>query len=206
MSTTDASFFEAMYQADVDPWGFTRDAYERTRYRAVLRHVPAGRFADALEPGCSIGELTHQLARRCGHVTAFDISETAVMRARRRCHDLANVDIDQGRFPDDVPDRVFDLIVLSEIGYYFAEPELATIARRLPLADGGRLVAVHWLGCSSDHLIGGRRVHEILDRELGLARVEHVEQFDEDRTGFVLDVWSADGADARAAQEAGHDG
>jgi chemotaxis methyl-accepting protein methylase len=47
--------------------------------------------------------------------------------------------------PADTEGRCFDLIVLSEAGYYFDVESLAVLARRLAesLNPGGELIAVH---------------------------------------------------------------
>ena len=72
------------------------------------------------EPGCSIGVLTERLARICDQVEAMDISPTAVARTRDRCGLLQNVTVSHGALPVDLPTGYFDLIVLSEIGYYLS--------------------------------------------------------------------------------------
>ena len=80
--TTTEAFFEAKYQLDPDPWDFENDAYERSRYSAVIQALADQRFARAFEPGCSVGVLTEQLAHIATRVEAIDISATAVSKAR----------------------------------------------------------------------------------------------------------------------------
>lgn len=191
MSTTSRDFFERMYRADRDPWSFASSRYEQQRYATILELVPAGRFSAAFEPGCSIGELTFQLAARCGFVVAIDIAEAAVDLARRRCQRLTNVDIHQGSLPEDIPDGRFDLVVFSEIGYYFTRPRLVATASELDscLEPGGQFLAVHWIGESADHLLAGQVVHEILRANLSMHHVDHRVHRADERDGFVLDVW-----------------
>lgn len=201
-SPTSREFFEELYRAEPDPWRFADDAYEHERYRRILAAVPAGRYATALEPGCSIGVLTRQLADHCGRVIAFDIAEYAVARARRRCADRPNVELSRGALPDDLPTEPVDLVVLSEIGYYFELEALVALIRRIRdlLRPGGRVVAAHWLGSSADHVLHGRDVHATLALHLGLDHRQHAEHGsapgrDEPGSGrvaaFVLDVWDA---------------
>jgi 2-polyprenyl-3-methyl-5-hydroxy-6-metoxy-1,4-benzoquinol methylase len=191
---TSRQFFEQKYRAHADPWSFASDGYEQWRYGVLVQHVEAGRYARAFEPGCSVGVLTDILADRCGHVFATDIADTAVAVARRRCGARSNVTIQQGSLAGDLPAGPFDLIVISEVGYYFDEPTLGRIAGRLGrmLDPSGLLLAAHWTGESDDHVLAGPRVHNLLDAHLGLRRVTHTEYSDALRgDGFVLDTWRA---------------
>jgi SAM-dependent methyltransferase len=191
MSTTSRDFFERMYRTTADPWCFASNAYEQQRYSTILDFVPPSRFRNVFEPGCSIGELTVRLAERCQFVTAIDIAEAAVESARRRCQECNNVDVHRGSLPHDIPEDHFDLIVLSEIGYYFEESELielgSTLASRLE--HGGELLAVHWIGDSSDHVLTGERVHDLLREHLPIDHVHHELHPSNDRDGFVIDRW-----------------
>jgi len=181
-----------MYRTTVDPWSFATSPYELHRYEALVEHVPRGRFARAFEPGCSIGELTVRLAERCGFVTAIDIAENAVETARRRCEHLHNVDEHQCALPDDLPASTFDLVVFSEIGYYFDEPQLAELATSISslIEPGGQLLAAHWTGQSADHVLHGTRVHEILHETVPMEHLRHEQHRSADYSGFIVDVWS----------------
>jgi trans-aconitate methyltransferase len=195
LDPTSRQFFEQKYRAHPDPWSFASDAYEQRRYSVIMRYVEAGRYARAFEPGCSVGVLTEQLADRCGHVLATDIAENAVAAARQRCRATSNVTIEQGSLAGVLPAGSFDLIVVSEVGYYFDEYTLGRIAERLGrlLEPYGLLLAAHWTGHSDDHVLAGRRVHDLLDAHLGLRRMTHAEFDDASRgDGFVLDTWSTD--------------
>jgi SAM-dependent methyltransferase len=99
---------------------------------------------------------------------ACDIAPTAVRLARQRCAGLPNVHIDQGDLAKSMPQGPFDLIIFSEIGYYFAAAELAGIVQALAarLGPGGEFVAVHWRGRSEDHVLRGDEVHAILKEAL----------------------------------------
>ena len=84
------------------------------------------------------------------------------------------------------PDGTFDLIVFSELGYYFSADRLRAIVGRLEdrLERGGELVAVHWLGQSPDHVLSGDEVHEVLSETLACEWIggsRHV--------GFRIDSW-----------------
>jgi SAM-dependent methyltransferase len=191
VSTTSREFFERMYRATQDPWSFASSEYERKRYATILNFVPDGCFRRVFEPGCSIGELTAQLAQRCGFVTAIDIAEAAIETARRRCSDFDNVDVHQGSLLDDIPSGPFDLVVLSEIGYYFPKSQLIDIGSTLAarIDRPGQLLAVHWTGVSPDHLLGGDHVHDILREHLPMEHVHGESHRGDGPDGFVLDIW-----------------
>jgi SAM-dependent methyltransferase len=157
-------FFEEKYRANRDPWKFSSSSYELNRYNEIMRLLGGRTFNHGFEPGCSIGVLTKRLARRCRHLFAMDISPTAVATARTRCALYPNVTIVAGALPKDLPSDTFDLIVFSEIGYYFERCVLVGVRELLTkrLARQGVLVGGHWLGVSADHLLSGDEVHEVL--------------------------------------------
>jgi SAM-dependent methyltransferase len=143
------------------------------------------------EPGCSVGELTVLLAARCGQVIATDVADAAVARARERCAPCPNATVTRATLPDEFPEGDFDLIVFSEIGYYFDEPVLQAVATNLEshLRGGGRIIAAHWIGHSPDHVLSGDEVHAVLHEQLELRHVAHERHASSERDGFVLDVW-----------------
>ncbi len=184
--TGSADFFEAKYKRDLDPWHFETSAYEQARYDTIMRALGGRRYARGFEPGCSVGALTVRLARLCDHLHAIDVSPTAVARAQQRCAPCANVHLAVGSLADPLREGAFELVVLSEVGYYFPEAELSLIGRHLVahLEPGGVLLAAHWLGHSADHRLSGDRVHEILSALSGLEHA-HADRL----TGFRLDCW-----------------
>ena len=180
--------FEAKYRQSADPWQFAASPYEQRRYATTLRALTRARYTHVFEPGCSVGVLTAALAHRSDNLLASDIAPTAVRLARERCAGLSNVSIDQADIGRSVPPGPFDLIVFSELGYYFQPDSLARIACSLgeAIAPGGEFVAVHWRGDSADHVLHGDRVHSILKETLStyctwLKGERHLE--------FMLDVW-----------------
>src|ERR1700761_616569 len=124
-------FFEARYRATPDPWRFASSGYELDRYEATLNALPLAHYGKAYEPGCSIGVLTAHLALRVGHLIACDIAKSAVARAKERCRAFTHVEIQQRDAADAPPAGPFDLIVFSEIGYYFTPDRLRTIVGQL---------------------------------------------------------------------------
>jgi 2-polyprenyl-3-methyl-5-hydroxy-6-metoxy-1,4-benzoquinol methylase len=159
-STIPAAYFEEKYQADLDPWRFKTSDYERDKYRATLASLTKARYASALEVGCSIGILTRLLSRRCDHLLAIDASATAIKAARR--DQEANVDLRVATLPAEYPDGSFDLIVLSEVLYYFDEADLQRVARSCisSILPGGDIVLCHWLG-ETDYPLTGVEASEL---------------------------------------------
>lgn len=159
-----AAFFEAKYREDADPWDFAHSAYELARYDAIINAISHRTYRRALEPGCSIGVLTERLAPYCDAVDAIDFSPTAAAQAARRCARLHNVEVHCAALPQGVPMKDFDLLVLSEIGYYFTLQTWRQISSTLidSIPQGAIVLAAHWLGHSEDHCISGDEVHEIL--------------------------------------------
>ena len=179
-------FFEEKYRADHDPWQFSSSSYELDRYGAIMRVLGTRQFDSAFEPGCSIGVLTDRLAERCRRLLAMDISPTAVALARERCARHPHVTVVEGTLPGDVPVDLFDLVIFSEIGYYFETDVLAEIRDALVgrLSSGGLLVAAHWLGVSKDHILSGDDVHRALGSCDSLKKT-----VSERHDGFLLEAW-----------------
>lgn len=182
--STSASFFEDKYRRTADPWNFEHSRYEQERYGRILTAIRGQRYTRAFEPGCSIGILTQRLCDICDQVEAIDISATAVASAKQRCKNLRQIRIRCCSLADAVLEGTFDLIVFSEIGYYFEEDGLRKILDHLigSLSQTGIFVAAHWLGRSKDHVLNGDAVHEIV-RDHGSLLLDHEER----RAHFRLD-------------------
>ena len=183
---TSAEFFEAMYRERADPWKFSSDPQELARYDTIMRALAGRRYTRAFEPGCSVGVLTERLGEVADAVDAVDLSAAAVAVAQRRCARLGHVTVRCGSIEDMPMHRDTDLLVLSEIGYYFSQESWRALAGRLVerLAPGATVLASHWLGVSQDHVIHGDTVHAIL-RENPLLRLRQSERYEE----FRLDRW-----------------
>jgi SAM-dependent methyltransferase len=144
----DANYFEGLYRAAADPWGFATSAYEQAKYDATLAALGGERSRRALEVGCAIGVLTARLASVCDHLLSVDVSETALEAARSRCANLANVELRHMSLPAEAPEGAFDLIVLSEVAYYWDDADLVRMGDLLnrKAVPGGRVLLVHWTG------------------------------------------------------------
>ena len=181
-----ADAFDAFYaDGGEDPWGFTDRWYEQRKQAITLASLPRRHFGRAFEPGCSIGVLTELLAPRCEDLLATDVAQAALLQARRRTSRFPQVRIERASVPAQWPDGEFDLIVLSEVGYYCGSDDLTRLAERAAssLAADGVLVACHWRHPVAEYPISGDDVHAALRAQLGLASLaQHLEE------DFVLDV------------------
>lgn len=200
-ATLGADYFDAMYQAASDPWGFEERWYERRKYAISLALLPAGRYRRGFEPGCSIGVLTGMLARRCGMLLSCDLAAAAVRAAAARTSDLPHVRVERRDIPGQWPPGRFELIVFSEILYYFGDDDLEQVLGRAvdALEPQGTLLAVHWRHPVAEYPRSGDDVHRALAASTGLARlVRHTEP------DFLAEVYiRTEGTPVSVAQAAG---
>ena len=183
--TTSEQFFERKYRDNSDPWSFATSDYEQQRYAAIVAALAGRRYERAFEPGCSIGVLTEAVAKLCDAVEAVEISATAAKLARERCASLPNVSVRCSAVDAAIP-ASYDLLVFSEIGYYFSREDLRAVMAGCvaSLRESGTVLAAHWLGTSRDHILSGDAVHEVIASTRGLI-LEHSERHEH----FRLDRW-----------------
>jgi SAM-dependent methyltransferase len=176
--TVCASYFDDMYASSPDPWGFTSRWYEARKHAITVAMLPKARYRDAFEPGCSIGVLSGLLAPRCGHLLSCDVAPAAVKAAGERTAGHGNVEVQRRALPGEWPEGQFDLIVLSEILYYFAGSDLDQVLDLAveALRPGATLLAVHWRHPVTEYPRSGDDVHAALSARPELARLaRHVE-------------------------------
>ena len=164
-------YFEDVYRANDDPWGFATSPYEREKYAATLAALPRQTYQNGFEIGCSIGVLTRRLATRCERLLSVDVVESVLEQARERNRDLPQARFVRMVVPDEFPDEAFDLVVVSEVGYYWSRDALQAAKARISaaLSPGGHLLLVHWTPFVHDYPLTGDEVHEaFLDTSDGL--------------------------------------
>ena len=177
-------YFDQLYAADEDPWGFRSRWYEERKYALTLAALPRRRYRAGFEPGCSIGILSAGLVTRCESLLSTDVAEAAVEKARAAA---PGARMERRRIPDEWPDEQFDLVVLSEVGYYLDRPTLerlvdATIAG---LEPGGDLALVHWRHPVEDYPLDGDTVHAAFAGRPELSRTVAHEEAD-----FRLEIYA----------------
>ena len=153
-SSLPASYFEQKYKDDIDPWRFRTSDYERKKYDATIGALTKVRYRHGLEVGCSIGVLTALLSERCERLLAIDASPTAIAEARH--NGPARVEFRVAAIPEEFPAGSFDLIILSEVMYYFSVRDLSRVAELClsRLAPEGEIILCHWLGQTNYPLTG----------------------------------------------------
>lgn len=192
-----AAYFDQLYQHNADPWLVRQRWYEARKRALLLACLPQARYRNAYEPACGNGELTLELARRCDRLLAADLSEQALRAAQQRLREEGHehhVTLLHHRLPQDWPrtgngaDK-FDLIVLSEIGYYLSPEELAQVAEQASasLAPGGSIVLCHWRAPFAERVQSTVRVHAAFQNLAGMHSLVRHEEPD-----FLLGIWSND--------------
>ena len=107
----------------------------------------------------------------------------------------AGLHFEQMFVPEQWPDGVFDLILLSEVVYYFSREDVGRLARRVraSLAPGGAVILAHWIG-STDYPLSGDEAVVLFRERMGttyvLDRSDRYSRFRLDvlshaRTGFA---------------------
>jgi len=163
-------YFDALYASSEDPWSFTERWYERRKRALTIAALPHARYSRAFEIGCSIGTLTAELADRCDTLVSVDTAAAAVATARTRLIGVGNVELSVMNVPDQWPAGTFDLIVLSEVAYYFDENDLHGLLDVVvaSLNPSGLLVACHWRHPVADYPLTGDKVHELIRASAGM--------------------------------------
>ena len=183
----DAGYFDGLYADKPDPWDFESSAYEAAKYDATIAALGDERAARALEVGCSIGILTRRLAPLCDRLVATEVARVALEQAEGRCADLHNIEFRLVKGADEGFDGAYDLIVLSEVVYYWDDADLDRVAEgvRRALAPGGRILLVHYT-LETDYPKSGDEAVAALRDRLGDVVSEELTRRAE---AYRLDLW-----------------
>ncbi len=184
-----ADYFHDVFEGSDDPWSLRSRWYEQRKRAVTLAALPRERFTRAFEPGCANGELTHDLAQRCESMIASDTAPRAVALASQRLEAERHVEFLRQSVPAEWPDGRFDLVVVSEMAYYFDRVDLRRLVERIEasLTNDGIVLMCHWRHPVADYPLGGDEAHEAFAAATSLTRtVSHVEE------DFVLEVWNVD--------------
>lgn len=188
--TLPPEYFAERWTDDDDPWRIADRWYERRKRDLVMAALPRERFDRGLELGCAAGHLTERLAGRCGQLLACDGDPRAVALATDRLGAspaAGTVTLQQRWVPAQWPEGTFDLVVVSEVGYYLGDDDLSGLTARAvtSLAPGGVLLACHWRHPAPGYPGTAAGVHDRF-AHAGLAQVAHHEEPD-----LLLDVWTS---------------
>lgn len=186
--TLTPEYFENVYNNSDDPWDFATSDYEAAKYAATIAALPKEKYESAFEIGCSIGVLTSKLAERCERLLSVDVNDSALAKARERNRDLSSVKIKKMFVPDEFPSEKFDLIVVSEVGYYLSIEDWKKLSDKIfdKLKTNGDVILIHWTHFVEDYPQTGDEVHESFERYAA----EKLTRIKAERTAdYRLDVW-----------------
>ncbi|MEF3120840.1 PIG-L family deacetylase [Kocuria flava] len=177
--------FDDVHRAAEDPWDVGSSWYERRKRAVTLAALPRPRYRRVLEAGCSVGALTAELAGRAAEVLGADASGVAVDRARRRLAGLPGVRVEQRLLPGQWPEGRFDLVVVSESGYFLDAAQLAGLLDRTAAAldPDGHLLLCHWRHPVEGWPLDGADVHAAVHADPRFTPVLRHEERD-----FLLEV------------------
>lgn len=195
--TVGQDYFDDMYARHDDPWGFDSRWYEERKRALLSASLPRRRYRSAFEAGCSTGALTAHLADRSDRVLAVDLAPAALERARRRLAGRENVELRRATLPDEWAAGEYDLVVLSEVAYYWGAGDLdrGLAASVASLTPDGHLIACHWRHPVAEYPRSGDSVHAALASRPDLVRLVRHEEED-----IVLEVYGRPGARSVAAE------
>jgi LmbE family N-acetylglucosaminyl deacetylase/protein-L-isoaspartate O-methyltransferase len=153
---------DELHRREADPWGVDVRWYEERKRHLTLAALPRPRFRRALEIGCSRGALAEQLAARCDELVAVDRSPAAVAEARARLADTPGARVEECDVPGEWPSGRFDLVVVSETGYFLSPGSLDRLITRISrsLEPGGTVLLCHWRHRVEGWVLDGPDVHE----------------------------------------------
>ena len=150
------------YSNKEDPFNIDTP-YEAAKYAHSLELLKARRFKRALEVGAAEGVFSEMLVPYCENLLAVDVAESAVERAQTRLSKFENAQAITAALPHEMPAGKFDLIVVSDILYYFPKDVLRDLIRCFEdaLDPGGIIFSLHYLG-DFGQSITGRDAHKLL--------------------------------------------
>jgi LmbE family N-acetylglucosaminyl deacetylase len=161
---------DRLHGDDADPWGAESRWYEERKRGLLLAALPRRRFGRTLEVGCSTGVLSEALLARTETLVATDSSPTALALAGERLSDRADLRLMTA--PQEWPEGAFDLVVVSEVGYFLSPAGLDGLVDRVAagLSPEGVVVLCHWRHAVRGWPLDGPEVHRAFARS-GVPRV-----------------------------------
>lgn len=180
-------YFNQLYEQNDDPWSYADRWYEHRKRAICLSLLLYDQYEKVLELGCSNGIFSQELAERCQNLLCIDANERAVYLAQQRLSSATHVKVLQKQLPDNFPEDHYDLIVISEIGYYLTRNELLKLIDlcQKNLTDNGMILLCHWRYPIEGFELNGEKVHSLFKQEMKLGH--YLSLSDKD---FLIDVWT----------------
>ncbi|MCB4209059.1 bifunctional PIG-L family deacetylase/class I SAM-dependent methyltransferase [Arthrobacter sp. UM1] len=183
---TAAAVFDRLHHESEDPWDLYESPYERRKRDQLVGLLERERlYGRAFEIGCSVGALSQALLRVSPDVVAVDASSEAVGTAQRRSEGIRGLDFRVATVPDEWPEGEFELVVLSETGYYLSREQLEAVWGRIEASTPRTftLALCHWRGDVEDWPLDARQVHASAREHWPEAAVRSVEDPE-----FLIDI------------------
>ncbi len=187
-SSIQAEYFDDIFASDDDPWNLASSQYEAAKFAHTHDLLADRRYRHAFEVGCAHGVLTGYLAPLCDSLLAIDISGKALARAQDRMGDRPGVTLAQMAFPKDAPEaRSFDLVVLSEVAYYWDIVDLDRAGEWLRdnVIPTGRIILVHYTGMTDYPQSGDEAAETLWSKLKTHFEVERAERAEK----YRIDLW-----------------
>jgi 2-polyprenyl-3-methyl-5-hydroxy-6-metoxy-1,4-benzoquinol methylase len=125
--------FNEIAQLDETKWN-----HNNCYFSYLMRFVPEG-AGTCLDIGCGKGELSSMLARACAQVTAVDLADGMIEKAKI-LHPAKNIDYICGNILDmEFEDESLDVIITTATAHHLPYEWMLEFAKR-KLKKGGRLI------------------------------------------------------------------
>lgn len=145
-------YFNWRYKRE-DPYMVTTSEEEKEKYDRLIKAIGGKEtYENILELGCGEGRLSRRIADKTGRLLAVDISDFAIGRAKEYLADHENVTIRRFDIFTDDPEDTFELVVCSEVLFYFEPDQLPGVIERIIgwIKPGGYAALVHTRVISDD--------------------------------------------------------
>jgi ArsR family transcriptional regulator len=160
---------QEFFSSSAGQWDRLRDELFGDRFHLAALAAFAGPTWTVGDLGCGTGQVSAALAPFVAHVIAVDGSAAMLQAARKRLHDLENVEIRRGDLEAlPLDDAALDAATVMLVLHHVAEPERALVETARVLRPGGLAVVVDmlphdrehyrqqmghvWLGFSEEHM------------------------------------------------------
>lgn len=175
-----------LHRREDDPWGVDSTWYERRKRALTIAALPRPAYTRTLEIGCSTGALAADLIERSQHLLALDASRAAVDAATERIGARPGVSVECRDLPAEWPPGEFDLVVVSEVGYFLSPRDLDLLVARVDaaLSTDGDLVLCHWRHPVKGWPLDGPDVHDCFRRQFPRPEIATYRERDFELTVF----------------------
>jgi len=138
-------YFKKLYQNSDEPWGISRRASQKHRYITCMKILKnySDNYKSILDIGCSQGQFTILLKEVASEITAIDICDTAVQRAKENFREYKNIKFEVGNLKSlKYGHDSFDLITALEVLYYLKNEDRTAALKEVKrvLKSGGYLL------------------------------------------------------------------